>query len=559
MATAHKLSEVTAKPEHYMKTSGASDAVWVHTEPYSNRPQYSRLNQDLDTEVCIIGSGIAGVSTAYELVKRGTQVVLIEARDILSGETGRTSGHLSSDLDDGYTEIKAKHGDKGAAIALESHNWAIRRVGEISKELGIDCEYRQLPAYNVSQYPRGDKHHEDDVKMLKEEIAYSKTLGAEAEWREGYAIKGWDGKPDQRDAAVFYGQATFHPTKYVLGVLKWLSKQPNFSCYTRTRMMQCQEKGIEVMGLGSKEVKVSTDDGKTITCKDVVMATCVPLQKLSVVAEMEYDRTYCIAMRIPKGSYEDSLIYDTAEAYKYIRFTECDEKDDYLVIGGMDHKVGQAADEKTRYEELETWVRERFTQAGSVDYKWSGQIFEPVDFMAFIGLDPGTKHTYICTGDSGNGLTHGVLAGRLIADLIAGQENVWATLYSPSRKASVAKQAKEMLTHDLQINSQYKRLLQSDITDIEDLAPGTGGVLNPKTSKPIAVYKTESGEVRQMSALCPHMKGVVCWNHAEASWDCPVHGSRFSSDGVCVMGPAKGNMNPEDDNAKRALQQALHG
>jgi glycine/D-amino acid oxidase-like deaminating enzyme len=404
MATAHKTTMVTAPPEQFMKTSGSTDAVWVHTVPYSSYPKYPSLNQDLETDVCVIGSGIAGISTAYELVKKGVQVVMIEARDIISGETGRTSGHLSSDIDDGYDVVKSKHGDKGAAVVFESHDWAIKRVGEISRELGIECEYRILPGYNVSQYPRGDKHHEEDIKMLKEDIALSKTYGMDAEWKEGYAIKGWNGQVDQRDAAAYYNQGTFHPTKYVLGVMKWLSEQPNFSCYTRTRMMECKEKGIEIMGFGTKEVKISTEDGNTISCKEAVMATCVPLQLLSVVAEMEYYRTYCIAVRIPKGSYEDSLIYDTADAYKYVRFTECDEKDDYLVIGGCDHKVGQHDNEKVNYEELEKWTRERFTHVGSTDYKWSGQIFEPVDAVAFIGLDPGTKHTYIVTGDSGHGL-----------------------------------------------------------------------------------------------------------------------------------------------------------
>ncbi|KAG9538074.1 hypothetical protein KCU79_g20355, partial [Aureobasidium melanogenum] len=86
MATAHKTTMVTASPEHFMKTSGSTDPVWVHTEPYSNRPHYPSLNQDLETDVCVIGSGIAGISTAYELVKKGVQVVMIEARDILSGE-----------------------------------------------------------------------------------------------------------------------------------------------------------------------------------------------------------------------------------------------------------------------------------------------------------------------------------------------------------------------------------------------------------------------------------------------------------------------------------------
>lgn len=549
----------TASPQHFMKTSGALDPVWVLHEPYSNRPHYPKLAEDKEADVVIVGSGITGISTAYELVKRGVNVIMLEARDVLSGETGRTSGHLASALDDGYTNIKAKFGDKGAAIAAESHQWALEHVGEISKDLGIDCEYRRLPGYEVSQFPKGTPDHENDVKELKEEVAYMKSLGMNAQWSDNLTIKGWDGKPDQRDGAIINDQATFHPTKYLVGVLKWLSAQQNFSCYARTRVMDTKEKGIEVMGFGHKEVQVSTEGGHTIHCKDVVMATCVPLQKLSVIAEMEYDRTYCIAIRIPKGSYEDCLLYDTAEAYKYIRFTHCDEKDDYLVIGGLDHKVGQVQDEKTRYQELETWVRERYTQAGSVDFRWSGQIFEPFDYMAFIGLDPGTKHTYIMTGDSGNGLTHGVLGAKLIADQITGVENSWASLYNPSRKASILKSAKEILPHDLQINAQYKRFLQSDIQDIEDLAPGQGGVLNPTTKLPIAVYKTEDGEVRKMSALCPHMKGVICWNSAEASWDCPVHGSRFSKEGVCVMGPAKAGLTPQDDNAKRALEAAVKG
>lgn len=179
-----------------------------------------------------------------------------------------------------------------------------------------------------------------------------------------------------------------------------------------------------------------------------------------------------------------------------------------------------------------------------MDYKWSGQIFEPVDYMAYIGKNQGTKHSYIVTGDSGNGLTHGVLAGKLIADEIGGFKNPWSQLYDPRRMASLAKSLPSMLSHDLEINTQYKRFLQTDITDIEDLVPGTGGVLNKGFSQPIAVYKDEDGEVHESSALCPHMKGVVCWNNTEKSWDCPVHGSRFSKDGVCVEGPANANLEP---------------
>ncbi|KAI4288277.1 MAG: hypothetical protein L6R35_002453 [Caloplaca aegaea] len=535
---------------HFLDTSGENDPVWIHAEPYSKRPHFPKLTEDLTTDACVIGSGIAGVSTSYELVSRGVKVVMLEARDILSGESGRTSGHLSSGIDSGFTELVSKRGKDGARKAVESHLYAINRVGEISKQLNIDCEYRQLPGYDISQYEKGQDGHEDDVKEFKEEAKIMNELGIKASYQENFAIRGWDGKIDQRDAVTYPGQATFHPTKYILGVLKWLTQQPNFQCYTRTRVM-----GVEEKGLLNKEVKVSTEAGHTITCKNAVEATCVPLQKLSVVAELKYYRTYCIAVRVPKGSIEDCLIYDSMDPYHYVRFTACDEKDDYLIIGGNDHKVGQENEAEQRYSELESWVRARFTQAGSVDYRWSGQTFEPVDYTAFIGKNQGQSHVYICTGDFGNGLTHGVLAGKLIADQITGVPNEWSKLYNPSRIPPLS-QVPGTIAHDVEINTQYKRFLQSDIHDIEDLAPGSGGVLNPTTKSPMAVYKDDAGNVHKFSALCPHMKGVVCWNNDEKSWDCPVHGSRFGKDGVGVMGPAKGNLSPADEASEALLKQS---
>ena len=97
--------------QNMMNTDGARDPVWVHREPYSNRPKFPKLTQDIDDiDVCIVGAGISGVQTAYECVGRGMKVALIEAREVLSGQTGRTSGHLSNALDAPYPEIAKKHG-----------------------------------------------------------------------------------------------------------------------------------------------------------------------------------------------------------------------------------------------------------------------------------------------------------------------------------------------------------------------------------------------------------------------------------------------------------------
>ncbi|KAI1348380.1 FAD dependent oxidoreductase [Xylaria sp. FL0043] len=531
---------MTADPQFY-HSSGSTDAVWIHEDPYSNSLDFKPLTSDIETDICIVGAGISGISIAYELVKRGKEVVLVEARDILSGETGRTTGHLASALDDLYQNIANKHGKSGAKFAAESHQWAINRVGEIASELGISCEYRLLPGYMVPQHERGSKEYDDDIQEIQEMVNASNEAGLKAQFDAELTVKGWDGKPDQRGGAIFQGQATFHPTKYCKGVLAWLKKQPNFQCYTRTRVMSVEEKGVKVLSLGHKYCQVQTEAGNTIQCEHAVETTNVPLQKLSVIVQEAWYRTYAIAMRVPKGAVEDCLLYDNADPYKYVRITRCDDQHDYLVIGGSDHKVGQE-EARGRFEELEQWTRERFTQAKAVDYRWSGQIFEPVDYMAFIGRNQGNERVYIVTGDSGNGLTHGVLAGKLIADLIEGKPNDWEALYSPKRVGSMIKSAPEMLAHDVISNMQYKRFLMSDIQDIEELAPGCGGVLNPTASKPMAIYKDENGQVTKMSAICPHMQAVVCWNPVEKSWDCPVHGSRFGPKGLCVQGPAEANL-----------------
>lgn len=207
----------TTDPKYAFKTEGETEPVWRHTEPYSNRPTFPALDHDLKTDICVIGSGIAGIHSAYELVKRGHKVVMVEARNILSGESDRTSGHLASALDDGYPNIAKKHGDKGASLAAESHSWAIDHVGDIANELDIDCEYRRLPGYKISQYDRvkQPQEHQDDVKALRGEVGKSQALDMDAEFREGYVVKGWDGEHDQRDAAVWFKQGTFHPTKYL--------------------------------------------------------------------------------------------------------------------------------------------------------------------------------------------------------------------------------------------------------------------------------------------------------------------------------------------------------
>jgi Rieske Fe-S protein len=174
--------------------------------------------------------------------------------------------------------------------------------------------------------------------------------------------------------------------------------------------------------------------------------------------------------------------------------------------------------------------------AGDVVYRWSGQVQEPVDGMGFIGKHPGEENLFVITGDSGQGMTHGTLGAMLVTDLIAGRENEWSMLYDPSRSGLAAPM--ELVKENLNAVSNYRDLLvRKDASGVDEIPPGSGAVLR-RGLRPVAVYRDESGEVHECSALCTHLECVVRWNPTEKSWDCPCHGSRFSPTGDVLTGPA---------------------
>jgi Rieske Fe-S protein len=174
---------------------------------------------------------------------------------------------------------------------------------------------------------------------------------------------------------------------------------------------------------------------------------------------------------------------------------------------------------------------------GAVQYRWSGQVIEPIDGMAFIGRNPAdSSDVYIVTGDSGHGMTHGVIAGILIADLIARRPNRWETLYDPRRRTLRA--AGEFAKANLNVVAQYADWLKrGDVERIEDIPPGQGAIMR-RGAQLLAVYRDQQGVPSACSAVCTHLKGIVRWNRAEGTWDCPCHGARYSCLGEVVEGPA---------------------
>jgi nitrite reductase/ring-hydroxylating ferredoxin subunit len=271
------------------------------------------------------------------------------------------------------------------------------------------------------------------------------------------------------------------------------------------------------------------------------VATNVPVNdRFAMHAKLEPHRSYVIAASVPAGSVPRALLWDTADPYHYVRLAadaDDDPASDLLLVGGEDHPTGQAIDFETRYARLEEWMRLRYPMAGDIRARWSGQIIETVDGLAYIGRNPGgDDNVYIVTGDSGNGITHGAIAGMLIPDLIEGKANPWEEAYRPGRLPAGA--VGELNLHNLKVAARYADWVKAGgAPEEEDIPAGHGAVIRHGL-RPVAVHRDEEGRIHRMSAVCPHLKCVVGWNDSEKTWDCPCHGSRFDRRGHVINGPA---------------------
>ena len=512
----------STKREHpMMKSSGATTSLWMATAEIPSRPQ---LAKDMTADVCVVGAGIAGLTTAYLLADEGRSVVVLDDGGIASGETSRTTAHLVTALDDRYFALENLHGEKGARLAAESHRAAIDRIEAIVAREKIDCEFERLDGYLFA--PPGESS-----EVLDKELAAAHRAGlTEVERVARAPLQAFDTGPCLR----FPRQAQFHPLKY-LDALTRAIEEKGGRIFNKT-----QADGFQDGTPG----QVTTGKGPVVSAGAIVVATNTPVNDwVEIHTKQAAYRTYVIGLRVPKGTVTRALYWDTPDPYHYVRLQNAD-KDEVLIVGGEDHKTGQADDAGERFERLEAWSRERFPAAGEIEFRWSGQIMEPIDGLAFIGRNPGDKNIYVVTGDSGNGMTHGTIAGILITDLIRGLKNDWESLYDPSRIS--LKAAKEFARENLNVAAQYGDYATGgDVETVHAIAPGTGALIRDGLKK-VAVYRDTTGALHKRSAICPHLGCIVDWNSIEKTWDCPCHGSRFDGYGRVLNGPANTGLEPAD-------------
>lgn len=494
-----------------------SESVWIAT---AELPKFTPLTESLRADVCVVGAGIAGLTTAYLLSQEGKRVVVLDDGPIGSGMTQVTTAHLASALDDRYFEIERLHGETSARLAAQSHTAAINRIEAIVRQESIACDFQRLDGYLFL----APEQKNELVQILDRELAAARRAGLkDVEKLVRAPLEPFNTGPCLR----FPKQGQFHPLKYLAGLARAIESRGG-RIFTDTHADQIHGGNPAEVGAGPQ----------VVACDAVVVATNTPINDLVAIHTKQAPyMSYVIGARVPRGSVHRALYWDTLDSYHYVRLQTMDGDDDLLIVGGEDHKSGQADDTDERHGRLEAWARERFPGMQEVEYVWAGQVMETIDGLAFIGRNPLDKdNVFIATGDSGMGMTHGTIAGMLLTDLILGRVSLWEKLYDPRRKTLRA--AGTYVKETANMAAQFGDWVgKGDAASPDEIANGSGAVIRRGVNM-VAVYRDAQGRLHERSAVCNHLGCIVHWNAAETTWDCPCHGSRFDKLGKVINGPA---------------------
>ncbi len=495
-------------------------SLWIDT---SSAKTYPRLEGDIEVDVAIIGGGITGITAADLLKRSGKRVAVIDFSRVGCGETGHTTAHLTEVLDTSYQDLISNFGIDGGRLACQSSRKAIQRMEVNVQRLKIDCDFRRVPAWVFSETS-------DEIDWLHSEAEAALSLSVPNTL--------CDSAPSPfpvKKALRFDHQAQFHPLKYLRAIAETIPGDGSH-IFEHTRAIDFQD---------GEPCKVTTERG-TITCKSIFIAANVPISnRLFLHTKIAAYRTYAIAFKAPEAKMiAGNLMWDTLDPYHYIRTAHINGEE-YIIVGGEDHKTGHDVHTDTHFQNLIDWCGTRFDFI-QVPYRWSGQIINPVDGLPYIGRNSMCDNIYVATGYSGNGMTFGTLAGMLVSDLILGQQNPWTELYAATRVKPMAS-AKQFLSENIDFPTHLisDRLSASQEPDLEHIRENEGALVRVGAKK-IAAYRDTEGQMHMMSPVCPHMGCYVNWNNSEKSWDCPCHGSRFSPVGKLLNGPAVTDLASEE-------------
>jgi glycine/D-amino acid oxidase-like deaminating enzyme/nitrite reductase/ring-hydroxylating ferredoxin subunit len=501
------------------KIAGDPRSYWIES---TTPTAYPPLTDDTEVDVAVIGAGIAGISTAWELVRGGRQVLLIDARGIVADTTGYTTAKLTAQHGVLYDRLRSSLGADSARLYAQSQVDAMNRVWEIADELGIDCDLERRAAYCYVTDP-------DQARTMEAEAEAAAEAGLAA------AFLSETGLPMPVAAAVRVdGQAQFHPRRYLLALAEDLVARGG-RIAEQTRVTSVEE---------GTPCRLTTESGATVTARDVVVATHYPIvDKVGLFTRLVPRRELVVAAAIPEADDPDGMYLTTEENTRSVRTAPYRDGQRLLIVTGEHFTPGEPGVAE-RWERLAEWTAKHFG-VSEFAYHWAAQDNGTPDRMPFVGpLHRGAEHVFVATGFNAWGMTNGVMAGRLLAASLNGRALPWSELFDPKRVRPTV-EAADVIKAGVAVAGHFvgDRLRGSDVDTPDRLAPGEAGIMRLDGQR-MAVYRDETGALHQVSATCTHLGCTVSFNDAEHTWDCPCHGSRFDPDGAVLHGPATAPLAP---------------
>lgn len=364
-----------------------TDAVWKES---AQMPRFPQLQEDIHTDVLVIGGGLAGICCAWSLKRAGIDCVLIEANRLMSGVSGRTTAKITSQHGLIYSKLLRKYGSEAARLYWKANEDALNVIRHVASE--TDCDFMEQRNY---------LYQRDGTDILEQEMRTYEQLKIPATWENTLEL------PFPVAGGIsFSNQAQFHPVKFAA----YLSA--GLRIYENTKAFAFHGNQIET-------------PNAVITAKKVIVATHFPMLNKhgSFFLKLYQQRSYVIALENTEPL--DGMYLDCAENGLSLRSSE-----KWLLLGGGGHRTGK---EGAAWSHPEKIARKYYPQ-GTITARWATQDCMTLDGMPYIGqYSKYTPDLYVATGFQKWGMTTSMAAGQILKDIILERENPYASLFSPSR------------------------------------------------------------------------------------------------------------------------------